>query len=305
MHQESTSKTDYLIHPDTKLGHVHYIINDLDLQIKFYVNVLGMLLHWQEKDSAGLGAGSDDLLVLTQVRDARRTDRSTGMYHFALLYPSRRELACSVARLFRLRYPNSPTDHVFTKSTYLNDPEGNVIELYVYSLEDGTVFIENGNLRVRRVDGSMSNGREPLDLDALFKELSPTDNLDAPLPPDLQVGHVHIYGSNLNDQMHFYRDILGFRGGWFIPNMRMADVALDHPHIIAFNTWMGEGAPPAPENAAGIRYFTIELPAQVELDKVLERVRRAGLPIEENKDGVMIWDPAHIQVRLIAKAVHK
>lgn len=305
MHQKSTSKTDYLIHPDTKLGHVHYIVNDLDLQIKFYVNVLGMLLHWQEKDSVGLGVGSADLLLLTQVRDARRTDRTTGMYHFALLYPSRRELARSVARLFRLSYPNSPTDHVFTKSTYLNDPEGNVIELYVYSLEDGTVFIENGNLRVRRVDGSISNGREPLDLDALFKELSPTDNLDTPLPPDLQVGHVHIYGSNLNDQMYFYRDILGFRGGWFIPNMRMADVALDRPHIIAFNTWMGEGAPPAPEKAAGIRYFTIELPGQVELEKVLERVRKAGLPIEENKDGVMIWDPAHIQVRLIAKAVQK
>lgn len=303
MIEKSTIKSEYLIHPDTNLGHVHYTVNNLELLLGFYVDVLGMLIHWQENDSVGLGAGGEDLLILTQDRDAQRVHGTTGMYHFALLYPNRREFALSVARLFELGYPNSPTDHVFTKSTYLEDPEGNDIELYVYSLEDGTVSVENGDLIVRRVDGRLSNGREPLDLVALFNELAPTDNLAAQLPPELQIGHVHIYGSNLEDQMHFYRDILGFRGGWVIPNMRMADVALDRPHVIAFNTWQGEGAPPAPANSAGIRYFTIELPDQAELGKVLERVRMADLVFEVNDIGVMIWDPAHIQIRLATSVV--
>lgn len=303
MQNTTRSEADYLIHPATRLGHVHYTVRDLELQIRFYVDVLGMNLHWEMNDTAALGAGSDDLLLLTRSKNATRFNKTTGMYHFALLYPNRRELARSIARLIRLGYPNYPTDHVFTKSTYLDDPEGNNIELYVYSLEDGAVSIENGDLIVRRIDGRVSNGREPLDLEALFKELAPTDNLDASLPPELQIGHVHIYSASLEDQIHFYRDIIGFKEGWVIPNMHMADVALERPHVVAFNTWQGEGAPSPPPNALGIRYFTIELPDQNELENVLSRVRQADLPVEENGPGVIIRDPAHIQIRLTTKEV--
>jgi len=69
----------------------------------------------------------------------------------------------------------------------------------------------------------------------LFRELSPEDDLHDPLPEDTMMGHVHLYGSNLEDLMRFYRDVLGFKEGVIVPGFRFADVELDRPHVIAFN----------------------------------------------------------------------
>src|SRR6185436_17802932 len=113
--------------------------------------------------------------------NARRAQHTTGMYHFAILYPSRKELARAIARLFALRYPNSPTDHGVSKPTYLDDLEGNNIELYVRSLDDGVFEIIDGQMAVRYADGRMGTGRDPLDLEALFGELDEKDRLDLPL----------------------------------------------------------------------------------------------------------------------------
>ena len=95
----------------------------------------------------------------------KRYQRVTGLYHFAVFFPNRRELARVMARLFVLKYPNYPTDHILTKTTYLDDPEGNGIELYCESPEDGSWSLKDGEYTTTRTDGSLSSGREPLDVD--------------------------------------------------------------------------------------------------------------------------------------------
>src|ERR671938_107213 len=120
---EVPPEAPFRIDPATRLGYVHLTVADLDRQIVFYENVLGFKLHWRDGSSAGLCAGKEDLLRLTEVKGARRLRGTTGLYHFAVLYPSRRELARAIARLFALRWPNYPTDHVISKTTYLDDPE--------------------------------------------------------------------------------------------------------------------------------------------------------------------------------------
>jgi catechol 2,3-dioxygenase len=222
-----------------------------------------------------------------------------GLYHFALLYPNRRELAIAIARLFALRYPNAPTDHIISKTTYLDDAEGQNIELYVRSLEDGFFGTRNGQLVIEHADGTPSDGREALDLDALFSHLAPDDNLDAPPPPDLSLGHVHLYGNNLAAHMHFYRDVLGFTNSTWIPSFRMGDVAPNElPHMIAFNAWLGDDAPPAPPGALGIRYYTIVLPTAAELDRVAERLGQAAMAPEQTPEGLLVRDPAQVGVVL-------
>jgi catechol 2,3-dioxygenase len=297
---QSPIEKPFTLHPATRLGHVHYTVADLDRQIAFYQDVLGFKLHWQEGTRAGLGAGSEDLLLLTEVRGARRVPRTTGAYHFALLFPTRRELARAIARLFALRYPNYPTDHVISKTTYLDDPEGNNIELYIPSLEDGTWTVVNGDPIIRHADGTPSNGREPLDVEALFRELTPNDRLDDPLPEETKVGHVHLYGANLNDSMHFYHEVLGFDVMGLLPRFRMGDVSINGqlPHIIAFNTWQGEGAPPPPPDSIGLRYFTIVLPNRTELERVGQQVQKAGIAVEQTQDGLLVRDPSQISIVL-------
>ncbi len=78
----------------------------------------------------------------------------TGLYHFAVLFPNRRELARVMARLFVLKYPNYPTDHIMSKTTYLDDIEGNGIELYCESPEDGSWSMKDGEYITTRTDGS-------------------------------------------------------------------------------------------------------------------------------------------------------
>src|ERR1700752_2285124 len=139
MNQAQTQdKTEFSIHPGTRIGFVSLNVANLENQLAFYQQALGFQLHWRDGNNAGLGAGSADLLRLVEQPDFKRYQRVTGLYHFAVLFPDRRELARALARLIVLKYPNYPTDHIMTKTTYLDYLEGNGIELYTESPEDGT-----------------------------------------------------------------------------------------------------------------------------------------------------------------------
>jgi catechol 2,3-dioxygenase len=292
-------ETPFSIHPATRMGVVHLTVADLEHQIAFYQRVIGLQQHWQEGSMAGLGTGGEDLLRLTEVKDARRYHRTTGIYHFALLLPDRRELARAIGRLYALRTTNYPTDHILTKSTYLDDPEGNNIEIYTESPEDGTFGIVNGEFFARRADGRPSNGREPMDLEALFSHLAPDDPLDQPLPPTTKIGHVHLYVADLDASLDFYHHVLGFDNMGVSHAWRAGFVSAGgYHHHIGFNTWVGRGAPPPPPGALGLRFFTVVLPDQSELDRVLEQVRQAGIPIEKTEDGLLVRDPSQNGVML-------
>lgn len=289
------------IHPDTRIGTVHLTVADLERQLSFYQEVLGLQLHWREGGAAGLGAGNGDLLRLTENRDARRFRGTTGLYHFAILLPDRRELARAVARLFSLRYPNYPTDHIMTKTTYLDDPEGQNIELYTDTPEDGSFGFINGNFVARRADGSPSDGREPLDVEALFRLLTAEDSLDQPMPPGTIMGHVHLYVADLDATQRFYHAVLGFGNMGLDRSVRMGMVSAGgYHHHVGFNTWVGERVPPPPPDSLGLRYFTVALPDESELDRVVGRVQGAGLMTDQQEDGILVRDPSRNGVLLTA-----
>src|SRR5512147_2810940 len=280
------NKTDFSIHPATKMGHVALTVASLENQIRFYTQVLGFKLHWRDGNRAGLGAGGADLLRLTEEPDLKRYRGTTGLYHFAVLFPSRRELARAMARLFAYKYENYPTDHIMTKTTYLDDPEGNGIELYAESPEDGTWTMANGVFETRRADGSLSDGREPLDVQALFSHLKEDDRLDLPVPAETRIGHVHLHVRDVEEAVDFYHGIIGFDVMGVAKAFRMGFVSAGgYHHHLGLNTWQGEGAPPPPADAAGLRYFTVELPDQQALDQVIERIDAAGIPSNQTDAG--------------------
>jgi catechol 2,3-dioxygenase len=294
--------TDFRIHPATRPGFVHLTVAHLDRQIEFYTKVIGLKLISRDGATARLGSAEAELLRLTEVPAARRYRGTTGIYHFAILLPNRRELARAIGRLFALRYPNYPTDHIMTKTTYLDDPEGNNIELYTESPEDGAMVYVNGSAETRRADGTLSDGREPLDVEALLRQLHPDDRLDQPMPPETRIGHFHLYVANLDQSVHFYHDLLGFDNMGVAPAFRMAMVSAGrYHHHIGLNTWVGEGAPPAPPGALGLRYITFLLPDETELARVVERIQQAGLPTEQTEAGPLVRDPSQNGVVLAAR----
>ncbi len=297
------NKTEFSIHPETGVGAVSLTVADLDNQIAFYQQAMGFELLWRDGDRAGMGTGERELLRLVAQPTYKRYQRVTGLYHFAVLFPDRRELARAVARLFALEYRNYPTDHIMTKTTYLDDPEGNGIELYCESPEDGSWSLAGGEYVTHRADGSLSSGREPLDLEALFSHLTEDDRLDEPIPAATRMGHVHLHVRDVEEAIDFYQGVLGFDLMGHATAMQIAFVSAGgYHHHIGLNTWQGKGAPPPPADALGLRYLTVQLPNQVALDEVLERVEAAGLSTTEREDGLLLHDPSQNGVLLAVKS---
>lgn len=281
------------IHPESLPGYIHLKVANLENQVLFYQQAIGLQLNWRKDKNAGLGVSGRDLVRMTEIQNGRRYRGVTGMYHFAILFPNRRELARVISRLFAMRWTNYPTDHIMTKTTYLDDPEGNNIELYCESPEDGVNEITNGQFYVRRADGSISDGREAMDLDALFSNLAEDDRLDLPAPPETRMGHFHLYVSNLNETLRFYHDLLGFDDMGVARGFRMGMVSAGaYHHHIGYNTWQGEGAPPPPEDALGLLYYTFNLPNAQELERMDGLLEEKGVTFERRPDGLFMRDPS-------------
>ena len=293
------SKTDFSIHPATKIASVSLTVANLENQLAFYQQALGFQLHWREGNQASIGTGDYELLHLVEQPGYKRYHGVTGLYHFAVLFPDQRELARAMARLFALKYLNHPTDHIMTKTTYLDDPEGNGIELYTESPEDGEWFMEEGGFGARRSDGSPSNGREPLNVEALFSHLKDDDKLDLSIPKETRIGHIHLHVSDVDEAVNFYHGVLGFDVMGKARVMRAAFVSAGgYHHHVGLNTWQGEGAPPPPPDALGLRHFAIEFPDQSALDEVIARVDVAGISANQTEDGLLVYDPSQNGVML-------
>jgi catechol 2,3-dioxygenase len=294
--------TPVSIAASTRIGHVALTVADLDSQIGFYQAVLGLRMHRREANGATMGVGQEDLLRLVASPGATRRRGTTGLYHFAVLLPSRKELARALARLFSLRYRNYPTDHVMTETTYLSDPEGNGIELYADTPERGTWGMFGGTFGARTAGGRITSGRDPLDVDSLLRLLSSDDRLDDPMPAETRIGHIHLHVAHIGDAVDFYHGLLGFDTTMALPEMGMAFVSAGgYHHHIGLNTWLGEGAPPAPRGAQGLGYFTVVLPEARELERIAERLASAQVEVQPMESGLFVRDPSDNGVWLTAR----
>jgi len=270
------------IDPATSVGSVHLTISDVNRSVRFYESHLGFTLNRRDDRTAWLGAGGSDLLVLSQCETAPRVRGTTGLYHFAILVPSRDDLARSLRRLVMTETVlQGAADHGVSEALYLADPDGNGIEIY----------------RDRRraewpyVGGHLQMGAEPLDFDNLLGEhTGPGDG--AGLARATAIGHVHLHVSRLADAERFYVGVLGFdlmqRYG---PSAIFVSAGGYHHHI-GLNTWAGVGAPPPPPGAIGLRHFTVTLPTEAAIANVVRRVRAAGLPVDPIEGGHLVRDPA-------------
>jgi catechol 2,3-dioxygenase len=289
----SEPQTNFSIHPKTKMGAISLTVANLENQLTFYQQVLGFRLHWRDGNNAGLGAGGADFLMLTEESGLKRYRGVTGLYHVAYLFPNRNAFAIAMARLFALKYPNSPTDHILTKTTYLDDLEGNGIELYCESPEDGTWTFKAGKFGSYRNDGSWSDGREPLDVEALFKYLKEDDQIDTPISPETRIGHVHLHVRDVDEAVDFYHGIIGLDIMGIAQAYQAAFVSAGgYHHHLGLNTWQGRGAPPPPPDAVGLRYYTIDLPNQEAYASVVARIDTAGIPSNQTEAGLLLYDPS-------------
>lgn len=238
---------------DAHIGEVSLAVRDLDRSRAFYQELLG----FEETDRTGrscsLGPpGGRRLIELVETPQATaRPRRSAGLYHFAILVPSRAALGRSLRRLAERRWPlTGASDHLVSEALYLEDPDGLGIEIY----------------RDRpRAEWPMRNGQlamatDPLDVQAVHDEPGAEASWTG-LEAATVIGHVHLHVPHLDTAEALYRGRIGFE-----PTVRGYPGALfvaagGYHHHLGLNTWTGIGAPPPPEHAVGLRSFTIESPS--------------------------------------------
>jgi catechol 2,3-dioxygenase len=285
----------------TRLGAVRLTVADLDKQIAFHQDVLGFKLNWRENSEAGLGAGGEDLLRFTELKGARRARKATGLYHTAILVPTKWELAQLLRQIAETRTQiQGMTDHGTHLAIYLPDAEGNGLELaWDFPRAKWQPLVE----AMRRGDkDALFRASGPVDVEDLLAELEHNPASWRGLDPSTRVGHVHLHVADLPSTRSFYHDVLGF------------DIMLDsdqfgatffsaggYHHHIGGNVWHGVGAPPPSADATGLRQYTVILPSRAELERVVERVRQAGIATEQTEHGVLVRDPSMNAVELISE----
>ena len=276
--------------PETlRLGPVHLTVSDLDRSIAFYENALGLQLHARELTRASLGTGGETLLVATQEPGAAPGGRTAGLYHFALLFSSRQELARAVRRLAATRTRiEGASDHGVSEAIYLRDPDDNGIELYVDRPREAWPAPTQPGDRV----GMYTIGLDLKDLLATIAGEAPTEHAG----PGLQTGHVHLHVGDVEKALAFYRDVLGLKVMGRLDTAAFVSAGGYHHHL-AFNVWLGRNVKPTPPRTAGLRHWTVLLDTLEQVDAVRAHARKAGLPIDERPDGgFLVRDPWQIAV---------
>ncbi len=275
----------------TGMGPVELAVTDAERAQKFYGQYVGLTPMPADGPEIRMGAHGRELVVLHPGAAEPVMPRTSGLYHLAIVVPDRRELARVIGRLARLRWEQYPTDHVMTKADYLSDPDGNGIEIYTESPEDGTMGFANGTFVAHDKDGKPRSGRDPIDLDELFGHLREDDQLDTPMAEGTRMGHVHLHVADVEDALRFYHDLVGFDVMGHVPGVGFVSAGGYHHHL-GLNTWAGRGAKPAPAGHAGLRRFTIELPSRRDLDDVIGRLEHGEVRVVEEPDGYRAVDPS-------------
>jgi catechol 2,3-dioxygenase len=273
------------------MGLLALTVADLTRSLNFYQRVFGFTLLRQEGTTAVLGAGQTPLLVLHELAGAAPSPaNATGLYHFAILVPSRADLAQWLLHLAESDYPLSgASDHLVSEALYLSDPDGNGIEVY-RDRARGEWPYRNGALQM---------ATDPLDLRALIAEAQAADRPWTGLAAGTRLGHMHLQVADIPTARTFYHDVLGFDVVVDMSRMGALFVSAGgYHHHLGLNTWQSRGGRPAPAGSAGLRYYTIHLPDAAALAPVLARLDAAGVPYREENGGVLVEDPWHNQVLL-------
>jgi catechol 2,3-dioxygenase len=269
----------------TKIGAISLFIADLERAVRFYQDGLGFELLRREGGQAVLGAGGNPLLTLIEKPGARKPPRATtGLYHFAVLLPSRRALAQMLVHLAEDGVElQGASDHGVSEAIYLADPDGNGIELY----RDR----KRGEWPVDDI-GRLMMDTDPLDVDDLILELRdgvmPWQGLDA----GTVIGHVHLHVRDLKEAEQFYTRVLGFETMQRYGSGALFVSAGGYHHHVGLNTWAGVGAPPPPDDAVGLRWFELLLPDAAALEEIRARLDAASVSHQAEDGGLLLRDPS-------------
>jgi catechol 2,3-dioxygenase len=273
-----------------RIGMVTIRVRKLDAMADYYRDVLGLAVMERSAGGAVLGAGGVKLLVLEARPDAANEARAAaGLYHTAFLMPTRKDLARWLVNAAIHRVPLSGfADHLVSESVYLDDPEGNGIEVYA----------DRDPSQWKWSEGSVAMATDQLDIDNLVALTNTRVSDYAHAPDGLRIGHVHLRVGDLAKADGFYRGTLGFdptrarNGAAFLSSGR-------YHHHLGLNVWQSAGAGRRDDAATGLAWFSLEIEKADLFAAREERLRQSGVEVAAVANGLEAVDPWGTRVRLV------
>ena len=271
---------------DIEVGAVRLNVADLDRGREFYERVIGLRTLDSSADLVRLAAGrTEDAVIELAGRPGapKRPPGTTGLFHLAILVPTRAALAGAVRRIAAAGWRlGGASDHLVSEAVYLRDVDGNGIEVYR----------DRPRKEWPYADGELQMDTLPLDLESLLGELQGDHGDGGGMLAGTRIGHVHLNVADLAAAERFYARVLGFQvtvrsypGALFLS-------AGGYHHHIGLNTWAGEGAPRPPQGALGLSWFELSVSRLHELREIAGRLQAAGIVAEDEGEGLRTSDPS-------------
>jgi catechol 2,3-dioxygenase len=273
-----------------RIGMVTLRVRDLGKVADYYRDAIGLTVMARTETDAQLGSGGVPLLNLQRHANAAREARNAaGLYHTAFLMPTRKDLGRWLVHAAKNKIPLTGfADHLVSESVYLDDPEGNGIEVYA----------DRAPELWKWEAGSVAMATDQLDIDGLLALAGTQTTNYAKAPDGLRIGHMHLRVGDLEQADRFYAGTIGFAptrkrtGAAFLSSGR-------YHHHLAINVWQSSGAGARDDAATGLAWFSLEIEAQQILEAQQQRLRQAGAAVETITNGIETSDPWGTRVRLI------
>ena len=276
--------SQYHTKPTQFVDHVNIKVKNLEQSVAFYQTMIGFQILEKANNTVSLTAdGIKPLVTLETSEDIiAKQRRTTGLYHFALLLPTLKDLGKLLKHLIEAKYPlEGASYHGMSNAIYLADPDGNGIEICV-DTDPSTWFSPNGKLDIS------NNG--PMDIRMVL--MASNHETFEGLPSETRMGHIHLHVSEFAKIKEFYVKGLGFEITIEIPNQAVFFASGGYHHHIGTNVWNGVGASKPSNNSVGLSFYTIVLPNEEERAERIKRLIALGYEVEVIDQEYYTEDPS-------------
>ncbi|WP_042476795.1 VOC family protein [Bacillus ndiopicus] len=265
--------TNFHKKPNMYTSHVQLKVSNLQRSLEYYTTIIGFKVLQQDEKNAYLTVdGTTSFLSLIEVDNALPLREGlTGLYHIALLLPTRKDLGNIVQHFVQHNIRLGAADHHVSEALYLNDPDGNGIEIYFdrpavdwqWHADNVTMFTEqlNFNPILAEADGQW-NG----------------------LPQDTIIGHIHLSVADLAQTEQFYTNVLDYNIVARYGHQALFISTGNYHHHIGLNTWHSANGSKPSQNHVGLQSFTIVLENVEIAQQVREKLTTAGFTVEHFVD---------------------
>lgn len=278
--------------PTIYVGEVNINVTNLERSLEFYRDFMGLkVLEQTDKKAVLTVDGKTGMLTLIQPENAQSKERrTTGLYHFAILLPTRADLGSFLKHLIQTKNRQiqlGAADHLVSEALYFNDPDGNGIEIACD--RPSSQWEWNGD--------QVNMATVQLDAEGLLAE---ADHEWNGMPVDTLMGHIHLHVSYIEETEKFYTEALGFDIVTRFPGALFASTNGYHHHI-GLNIWNGTGAKAPAKESAGLNWFSLVFPNQAKREEAMVRIEKVGSTVVKEGDDFIIEDPSGNKIKLVVE----